>query len=575
MRLSDAARRYGLLGIVLLALALRAAFPLADPPWRSTIGITWHDEGVWAHNARNRALFGAWRMDEWNPMYVSPVFTGLEYLSFSAFGVGLWQARLVSVLAGVGAALAMALGLRAIASPAVGLTGALLLAINFTWVMYSRVALLEATMIAALVASWACYARAASHWRWGVAAALFGLMAFFTKASAAFFLVALGLDAGWTWWQSRRAGAATTRPDPRGAIATFATLAAGTLVAVAVFVAPNWGEYSFYNLFVYGSRRSSVGLEPLIDRATWLPVIHGFFTRQWLLTLAALGGLAASLTRYRHAPPGERLLALWFVLGVVELVVHDLGNERRYVFLVPAMAGLAALLLARDRRLIPASAASWPQSAVAVACPVVAAGFYVAAGSATRQIFMPDVGLSVRTGALLAAVAAVLFVAGWPLCGPRLARVTWSARGGAVVALLIVAIDAALFLGWARHRTYENHEASVAVGRLLPPGTLVQGKLANGLALGNGIRPLFIGPGFGNYDDRLQRRDVPWILTYGRPRVGYEGAVIREVLDATPGWEIVARFPVAETAGGDDEALLIRKPPPRARAMDGHTGQVQ
>ena len=43
-------------------------------------------------------------------------------------------------------------------------------------------------------------------WRWGVAAALFGLVAFFTKASAAFFLVALGLDACWAWWQSRRAG---------------------------------------------------------------------------------------------------------------------------------------------------------------------------------------------------------------------------------------------------------------------------------------------------------------------------------------------------------------------------------
>ena len=83
----------GLAATLLVALALRALFPLADPPWLSTIGITWHDEGVWAHNARNKALFGQWRLDQWNPMYVSPVFTGLEYLSFSAFGVGLWQAR--------------------------------------------------------------------------------------------------------------------------------------------------------------------------------------------------------------------------------------------------------------------------------------------------------------------------------------------------------------------------------------------------------------------------------------------------------------------------------------------------
>lgn len=559
------ARRRWLIGlgaILLLALALRAAFPLADPPWRSTIGITWHDEGVWAHNARNKALFGAWRVDEWNPMYVSPVFTGLEYLSFSALGVGLWQARLVSVLAGVGATLAMALGLRAIASPAVGLTGALLLAVNFTWVMYSRVALLEATMIAALVASWACYARAAVSWRWGVAAALFGLLAFFTKASAAFFLVALGLDAVWTWWQSRRAGAATPAPDPRGALATFATLAAGTLVAVAVFVAPNWSEYSFYNLFVYGSRRSSMGLEPLIDRASWFPVIHAFFTRQWPLVLAALAGIAATLARYRQATAGERLLVLWFLLGAFELVLHDLGNERRYVFLVPAMTGLAALLVIRDRRLLPEGTSAWSRAALGASAPLLAAGFYVAAGSVTRQLFMPDISLSVRSGALVALAAAGALVAGWPRLGPRLERVSWSSRGAAVAVLLIVALDAGLLLEWASHRTRKNHDASVAVGRLLPPGTLVQGKLANGLALDNGIRPLFIGPGFGNYANRLQRPDVAWILTYSRPRVGYEGVIIRELLDAAPGWEIVARLPVAETASGDVEAVLIRKARP-------------
>ena len=68
----------GLLATLLVALALRAVFPVSDPPWLSTIGITWHDEGVWAHNARNKVLFGQWQLDQWNPMYVSPAFTGLE-----------------------------------------------------------------------------------------------------------------------------------------------------------------------------------------------------------------------------------------------------------------------------------------------------------------------------------------------------------------------------------------------------------------------------------------------------------------------------------------------------------------
>jgi hypothetical protein len=131
------------------------------------------------------------------------------------------------------------------------------------------------------------------------------------------------------------------------------------------------------------------------------------------------------------------------------------------------------------------------------------------------------------------------------------------------VAIVVLAAvwDLALYARWAAGRTSYNHEASLAVARLLAPGTPVHGKLANGLALDSGIRPLFIGPGFGNYADRLSRPDVEWILTYSHPRLGFEGAVIKEVLEHTPGWQVVARFRVAETRAGTDEAVLIRKVP--------------
>jgi hypothetical protein len=173
---------------------------------------------------------------------------------------------------------------------------------------------------------------------------------------------------------------------------------------------------------------------------------------------------------------------------------------------------------------------------------------------------MPDIRTSVRISGLAAVVAAAVIAVMWPRLGHALVRVSWSPRRGVAVLAVIVAIDLALFGQWAFYRTSKNHEASMAVGRLLPPGTLVQGKLANGLALDNQIRPLFIGPGFGNYADRLTRPDVAWILTYSQPRLGYEGVVIRDLLDTMPGWTSVAEFPVAETRSGDDRAILIRKP---------------
>src|SRR5713101_4602995 len=101
--------------IVLLAAVVRGVFPAADPPWRTTVGVVWHDEGAWVHNARNKALFGAWHQDEWNPVFIAPVFTALEYLSFDAFGVGVRQARLVSEIAGWMSVVLLALGMRRIA----------------------------------------------------------------------------------------------------------------------------------------------------------------------------------------------------------------------------------------------------------------------------------------------------------------------------------------------------------------------------------------------------------------------------------------------------------------------------
>src|SRR4051794_22016202 len=96
--------------IVIVAGALRVIYPAADPPWRSTVGIVWHDEGAWVHNARNKALFDAWTLDAWNPVYIAPVFTGLEYGAFKVLGVGVRQARLVSELTGLVSVLLLALG---------------------------------------------------------------------------------------------------------------------------------------------------------------------------------------------------------------------------------------------------------------------------------------------------------------------------------------------------------------------------------------------------------------------------------------------------------------------------------
>jgi 4-amino-4-deoxy-L-arabinose transferase-like glycosyltransferase len=545
-----------LLVLLIVAATMRGLFPAADAPWDPPVGIVWHDEGAWVHNARNRALFSAWSLDRWNPMYIAPVFTGLEYLSFRTLGVGVRQARLVPEVCGLIAVGLLALGVRRIGGRLAGLIAAALLATNYFYVMWDRTALMEGPMVAFMVISWYCYTRADDHPRWGVAAGAAALLAFFTKAAAAFFVAALALDA----FAALIGGWKQSRSIRRPAAWTLVGLVIFGIIALAFFVVPNWSDYRFYNWQMSVTRKPNYDLKSLIDRATWLP-LQDAFTRTWFVM--AVGAVHASglISRWRTLRAGERLLVLWVVLGAAELILHDAGNERRFVFFIPAFMGLAALGLGR-LRILAGEVERLPRRRVLMVLPLVLYGAYVVFGAFVRLAFLREISPNVRIAAGLSIAFAVILFTTWPRV-PRALSAAIPVRGAIALTALLAAGNLVQYMQWAVGRTYKNYEASRELGRLLPEGTLVHGKLANGLSLENRIRPVFIGRGFGNYEDRKSRDDVRYILTYIAPSLGYESQahnpVIQDVINAYPNHTIVATFEVAETATGHDRAALIDK----------------
>jgi hypothetical protein len=575
------ARRFwsGLIAILLVAMALRGLFPAADPPWRSTVGVVWHDEGAWTHNARNKALYGAWVQDAWNPVYIAPVFTGLEYASFALFGVGLRQARLVSEAAGVISVLLLALGVRRIGGSAAALDAAALLATNYVYVMYDRAAIMEALMAGFIVASWYCVAEAERRPAWGAAAGVFAALAFFTKAAAAFYVGALGLlvilefippeGGNHKTAEVPPEGGSYTSPEGEPVASAFRRnrvsslwILSGLAISFAViglfFVLPHWADYRFYNWQVSVTRKPSYNLASVVQRLTWFPVLHDTFSRSWPELLATVLGAWSVAARWRTSSRAERLLLLWVTIGSLELLVHDVSNERRFVFLLPAMAAFTALALARRSFEFPSPSRliRW------LATPLVFYSWYVLIAPLARLLFLEDVYAGVLRGTVrLSAVAALIGGSLTLFVLRRTGGLSLFVRplGAAAALVLLLGWDFYQFGDWAYARTYKNYEAMVALGHAVPPDTVIQGKLANGLALENRIRPLFIGHGFGNYDDRKQRDDVRYILTYTGPRLGYEGSQILDVLDASPGWRIIMNFPVAESRSGSDTAALIEK----------------
>jgi 4-amino-4-deoxy-L-arabinose transferase-like glycosyltransferase len=565
--------------VVILAVAstLRFVWLRADPPTVDVVGvgIVWHDEGAWTHNARNRALWGTWTTDEWNPVYVAPVFTALEYSSFRELGVGLWQARVVPALSGLLAVVFLAAGLAAVGDRRTALIGSALLATNYAFVMWNRAALMESTMTAFIVIAWAAYAMADRRAAWGIVSGAAVVLAWFTKAAAAFFAGAIVLDIVITLSmvampsvRARVGAAEPTRTQIRAAALTLASLSVFALAIGALFVWPHWTDYRFYNWQMSVLRKPEYDLRHMLDRASWLPVVQSIFMRMWLVVAASAVAMLAILARWRSARPAERLLVLWVLIGALELIVHDSGNDRRYVMFIPAMIALASLLAARREPILPAELAANSRARV-LALPLLLLLGYIVAGSAVRPAFLTDIASShfhrvVLLSAALAFLAAAAVFWQWrPLIESLSVR---SIPAPVVGALLAVAVGWNLleFGYWAGHRRDNNYEASVALGRLLPPGTLVQGKLANGLALDNRIRPIFIGNHFGNYDDRLRRDDVRYILTYDLPSVGYESqadsGLMQELLNHYPQHHTVATFDVDETPAVDRAALIDKGP---------------
>ena len=428
-------------------------------------------------------------------------------------------------------------------------------------------------MVAFMVVAWYCYARAESRPVWGVGAGAFALLAFFTKASAAFFVAALALDAvlALLMWGIAKGGASepltqstTYRKGecPHFAGVTLAALAGGGLLALVLFVVPHWTDYRFYNWQMSVTRKPSYTIRALMDRLTWFPILHDLFTRSWFVLAVGLTAALGMLARWRALAAAERLLVLWVGLGASELILHDVGNERRFVLFIPPLVALASIALGRDRVFLRGVELISRRRAL-LAAPVVLYIAYIVAGALVRLAFLYEIRPNVRIAAALAATVTTIIYATWPRVPRALARGPWSTRAAIGVAALVAAGQIGQFGQWAAARSYKNYAASVELGRVLPPGTLVQGKLANGLALENRIRPIFVGRGFGNYEDRKSRDDVRYILTYVAPSLGYESQagnpIIQDVLNAYPNHKIILTFDVAETTTGYDRAALIDK----------------
>ena len=494
---------------LLAAVGLRLCFLSSDPypdlDWSSGL-LT--DESFYAHNARNLALFGTARTDEFNNMLLSPAVHLAQTAVFWVFGAGYLQARGLSVTITLLALALFFAGLNRAFGIRVATAGAVFLGLDHVALLYSRMSLLDTYALLPGAATFYCFIRGIhpgekrrAAW---LAACGFMLAVLVTNRSLCLYLVPAPAYALWRL-PSRSSGLA----------AVYGAFAVAALLYIAVWFWPHRREIGHMTRYY-----RTVQLQPRSITHLGRNVYHSFLGDRRgitpylfrhspvILSLALLGILFAGGGRRPDAQSSEdgaaadardsviRFLIAWLALGGVLIAVVSYSPSRYYVTLLPALSGLAAIVLANLpivwRRL---------QSPRARLYAAVITWFLVY--HAVQSL--------VHRGETIGRLPAMLLLYGVPtLAAALVPRVISSGRPGSRRAIMTgvgvtwAVVNAAWLSHWLGTLRWSQVQTGSWLDRNLPAGSVVLGDVGAGLGLGHSFVAINVIPGLCNDTNPLE-----------------------------------------------------------------------
>jgi 4-amino-4-deoxy-L-arabinose transferase-like glycosyltransferase len=340
--------------LVLVVVLPRVLFLDADPPGDLHIHFI-TDEGWWAHNARQQALFGHWIMDDHNPpLWSTPAYSFLLWMVYQVLGVGLYQTRLLSGVAGAITCFAVYGFVRREATPRVAFVSALVLAAGYFLLSNNRVAFTESVQLAFAVTAILAALRSRADPGWAVVSAAGLLLALMCKPSAIPVGLVIAALYGTMLVESRG------RPQEhavcwRAALVFVASATAGAAALAFFFLVPHGrailSEFRSNTLIATNpDLPTGGGIRPLLwygfrEEPGGPSVMNGFFAQEVALVVSvALLAVSRLLGRGRRLIGNlERCCWWWIVVTLAFLSIQTYHPDRRYLLLVPPFAMLLGL----------------------------------------------------------------------------------------------------------------------------------------------------------------------------------------------------------------------------------------
>ncbi len=509
---------YRALIIIIIACAfLRALHPSADPP----VDLSWSggyfaDEGFWVHNARNQILFGEAVTNDWNDMYLSPITYWLAFIAFKLFGIGLWQARIISIVLSSFSILLIALALSLRLSERTALYAAVFWGFSFVPMMYGRLYLLETPLVFFISLALFLYLMG-ERFPPGYLLCGVALGCAYSIKSLAVYLIVASLASLILMFISQ------SQRSLKDLLRNLGFICAGFLMIIIplylLFYLPHWELVSGYNRYYLSQQSASLSgiakdvlTQPFFIYASRFPVITA-------LGMVGLISLFDKLYRKR-ANTVEILLFCWFILGFVMLSMFHYRPVRYYLPIFLALHIMAALGLERLFDLLGGDVFQrvlWSRGRKAVLLVI----FIIIAGSLGGfMLLAPRLGVSKD-------LLAYVYKPGFYLSGFTLGLVGYyvlrlagnkdSMQHQRLIYMALISIfvihNALQYVNWARAPKYTIRSASLKL-EMLAPGGRVAGQWAPQLCMNNQLRCYPMWLGYVNHEDALELYDITHILLW-------------------------------------------------------------
>ena len=334
---------------VILFLALRLiALDSDPPPWLSWSTGLYTDEGFYTLDARHEALFGTPAPGNFHDRLLSPILSILQQGDFALFGVGLVQARLLSVLFGMLTIWVFWFGLRRAYSVQVADFGAFVLGVAPPFTLYNRTALQETPTVLWLVLAFALWAYAGSAEErrrsllYGLAGCSLGV-AVVSKSLAG--LAGIALLAGLRSSPApilagRSKSSPLSNPAPQN-------WGGGAFLLFLSVYAVAWSLPHHVELLRMTTYYRVHQMQPHSLLGLWFNIRRGFIKGEHgvfpylLATLPVPCLLAGWGIRRQVWTETDRFLAFWLAGGLLFCLISSYAPSRYYVLFLPALIGLA------------------------------------------------------------------------------------------------------------------------------------------------------------------------------------------------------------------------------------------